>query len=187
MPDRGGFVVCFENRDVELVLRKLQLGRDKFPSEVNRLFLEIVAEREVSEHLEKSMVPGREADVFQVVVFPTRPNALLRAGGPGIGSFLLPQKNILELNHPRGREQEGRVIRGDKRRALDDLMLVSLEVLQKSFTNLGGFHSSHPRINPWNRKRKASQRPVHRNALFPERSPFENFISISSSYARIAA
>jgi hypothetical protein len=45
-------------------------------------FLEIIAEGKIAQHLEKGMVPGGVADVFQVVVLAPGPDAFLGGGGP---------------------------------------------------------------------------------------------------------
>ena len=77
-PDRERLVVPGVDRRPELALSKpepavgLRPGQ-QFPGERNRLLLEVIAEREVAEHLEERRVPGGLADLIDV----RRPDALL--------------------------------------------------------------------------------------------------------------
>ena len=58
-PKLFGLVVVFENRDVKPVFRELVDLRKQLPSKLNRLGFEVVAEREVAEHLkERVMATG---------------------------------------------------------------------------------------------------------------------------------
>ena len=53
----------------------------QFPGEGQRVFLEVVAEREVAEHLEERVVAMRRPDVVEVVVLAADPHDLLRRRG----------------------------------------------------------------------------------------------------------
>ncbi len=53
---------------------------DELPREANRVALEVVAEREVAEHLEEGVVPRRVAHLLEIVVLAARAHALLRGG-----------------------------------------------------------------------------------------------------------
>src|SRR3546814_15670829 len=59
---------------------------DQRPGMVDRLFLEIVAEREIPQHFKEGMVPRGKADIVEVVVFATRAHAFLRRGRRAVGS-----------------------------------------------------------------------------------------------------
>ena len=52
--------------------------RDQFPGERDGVALEVVAEGEIAQHLEKRVVPPGIADVFEIVVLSARPHAFLR-------------------------------------------------------------------------------------------------------------
>ena len=68
---------------------------EKFPGPIDRFLLEIIAETPVAEHLEKGVVIGVEADVFEVVVFAAGADAFLRVGGARracTGRSLCPRK-----------------------------------------------------------------------------------------------
>jgi hypothetical protein len=62
--------------------------------------LEVVAEREVSEHLEEGVVARRAADVLQIVVLARHPHALLGGGRARVGPLLLAEEDALEGDHP---------------------------------------------------------------------------------------
>ena len=111
LPQALGLVVFAENRDVEPVGGNPVDLRDQFPGEIDRFCLEIVAEREVPEHLEKRVVAARVADIFEVVMLATGPHALLGSGRTGVIALFQTLKNLLELVHPRVGEEEGRVVR----------------------------------------------------------------------------
>jgi hypothetical protein len=66
------------------------------------------------------MVAGGTADLFQIVVLPSRPNALLGAACPRIISLFQAEEDILELIHPGIGKKERRVIVGNKAGAADD-------------------------------------------------------------------
>lgn len=67
-PDVIRFVVRRVHGDPEFFLGQLQHAGEEGPGEGDRVFLEIVAEAEVTQHLEKGVVTGGIADVFQVAV-----------------------------------------------------------------------------------------------------------------------
>ena len=73
----------------------------KFPGPVDRIALEIIAEAEVAQHLEKRVVIRRAADVIDVA----GAQALLAGRGPREFQLALAQKMILELIHAGRREQ----------------------------------------------------------------------------------
>src|SRR6185503_981128 len=119
-----------------------ELSRDEHPAETNRVALEVVAERKVAEHLEKRVVPRGMTDLLQVVVLAPGPNTLLRRRGPtgARGRLLEPEEHLLELHHPRIREQQRGVVRGHERRARANGVAIPLEVLEKSTPDLRGAH-----------------------------------------------
>ena len=82
----------------------------KFPSPVNRLLLEVVAEGPVPEHLEEGVVVGVQPHILEIVVLPTGPDALLRVGDAsrGVGAGRGAEEDRHELVHSRvGEEQVG--------------------------------------------------------------------------------
>ncbi len=146
-PDPVGLVVLRVDRRVEPVRRQAENAGDELPGEADRLALEIVAEREVAEHLEEGVVLGRPADVLEVVVLPADPHALLAGRGPPVAPLLEAEEDVLELVHAGVREQDGRVVLGEERRARDDLVAARREELEEGLADLGRSHlgsSSEP-------------------------------------------
>ncbi len=74
---------------------------EKLPRPVDRLALEVIAEAEVAQHLEKRVVIRRAADVVDVA----GPQALLAGRGPRELQLHLAQEVVLELVHAGRREQ----------------------------------------------------------------------------------
>ena len=68
---------------------ELQPLLDELGRELDRALLEVLAEREVAEHLEERQVVPVEADLVDVL----RPEALLRGGVSGAGGGSRPRKN----------------------------------------------------------------------------------------------
>src|SRR3546814_12959307 len=67
--------------------------------EFDRRLLEVVAEGEVAEHLEKGVVPGGVADVLEIVVLAAGADAFLRGGRAPVGPRLRAGEDVLELHH----------------------------------------------------------------------------------------
>ena len=103
---------------------------------MNRVALEVVAEREIAEHLEERMVSKRWPHVAEVVVFAADTHTFLRRGRPGVPAGLAPKKYVLELVHARVGEQQRGIFVGHERRARDDRVPVTSEVLEKRTTDV---------------------------------------------------
>ena len=83
---------------------------------------------------------GGVADLLQVVVLATRPDALLAGDRTRIVTSLQTLKHALELHHAGIGEQQRGVIRGDQARAGDFLVRAGLEEVKESAANIGGLH-----------------------------------------------
>ena len=113
------------------------LVRGEVEREPDRLLLEVVADREVAEHLEEGEMPEREPDVLDV----RRAERLLTGGQPPAGRLLLTTKVRLERLHARRGEQNRGVIDArNKRSRGHPEMPVPLEERQKPLTNLARLH-----------------------------------------------
>ena len=77
VPDFEGLVVILVDGDPEFVLGEPHFFRQKFPAPGDGFLFEIVAEGEVSQHLEERVVTGGVSDVFQVVVLASGPDGFL--------------------------------------------------------------------------------------------------------------
>ena len=132
-PDVVGFVVFCVNGRQEFVFRDVQpfRGSQEFPSEVDRVALEIVAEGEVAHHFKEGMVAGGVADVFQVVVFAACAYAFLRGSGAVVGAFVEAEEYVFKLVHACVGKQQGRVVVWHERGRADDGVAFRFEKFQE--------------------------------------------------------
>ena len=116
----------------------------QLPRPVDRLLFKIISEGPVSQHLEKGVVIGIKPYVFQIVMFPTRPNTLLRVSRScrRMGKFSLTQKNRDKLIHPRIGEEQIRRSRHQTGRG-HDRMALPTEELQEPFSDFSRFHRTN--------------------------------------------
>jgi hypothetical protein len=98
-PDLISLVVGLVNGHPQLIRRQLQHIDQKFPSEMNGLFLEIIAEAEITQHLEKRVMTSGITDIFEIVVLATGSHAALRGDRPMIGALVATSEHVLELHH----------------------------------------------------------------------------------------
>ena len=136
-------VLAPEDRRVQALGGQAPHVRQKLPRERDGVGLEVVAEREVAEHLEEGVMPEGGPDVLQVVVLAADPHAFLRGGGAPILAALGAQENILELVHSRVGEQQGRVVPGDEGGAGHDAVPALAEIIEEALSNLGRSHPDH--------------------------------------------
>ena len=92
---------ALEHRDVQRRGIEAPLLRQQVPRQLDRVVLEVVAEREVAEHLEERVMAQRGPDVVEVVVLAADAHALLRAGGARVVALLAAEEHVLELVHAR--------------------------------------------------------------------------------------
>ena len=93
-PRLHGDIVIRINRDIELLSVKADpfwTGQE-FPGPGNRLFLEIVTDREVAEHLKERMMSRCLADILDIV----GTDRFLRVGDPVAGRLLRAVKILLQ-------------------------------------------------------------------------------------------
>jgi len=131
MPEVIGVIIIEVNRCPQLVSRQAVPIGQKVPGVLNGALLEIIAEGKITEHLKKRMVPGRIADILQVIVLAAGAYTFLGSGGPGIVSLFFAKKNPLELNHSRVDKKQGGIIVRYKRRAPNNLMVMLFEIFKK--------------------------------------------------------
>ncbi len=127
LPEIERIVVVDEDGDHQPVDRQPELLGDQVPGELDGAVLEIVAEREVAEHLEEGVVARGVADVVEVVVLAAGAHAFLRGDGARVGSLLEAGEDVLELHHPGIGEHQGRVVARHERRGRHDLVAVAAQ------------------------------------------------------------
>jgi hypothetical protein len=141
-PEIERLVVVDINRRRQPVFRQAELPGDQVPRQLDRAVLEIVAEREVAEHLEKRVMPRGVADIVEIVVLAAGAHAFLRGDGALIGTLLDPGKDVLELHHAGIGEHQRRVVARHQRRRRHDGVAVIGKKLQKcrpDFVNAAHF------------------------------------------------
>ena len=134
-PDIVGFVVGFIYRGPQLVGRQAVDGRQQFPGPLQRIALEIVAERPVAEHFKKGMVTRGVADVFQIVMLAAGAQTALHRGGAHVIAFVRAQEHVLELHHAGIGKQQRRVVARHQAGRTDDGMALGFEKFQEFVAN----------------------------------------------------
>ena len=105
-PDLLGLVVALVHRDPEAVTIEPEDLGQQLPGHGDGLFLEVVTEAEIAQHLEEGAVVGVRADDVDI----GRAEALLDAGGPGPGRHLVAHEVGLERDHAGDGEEHRRVV-----------------------------------------------------------------------------
>src|SRR3954462_1383237 len=125
----GNALLALKDRAVEFVFGQAipLVGGHQLPGKGDRILLEVVAEREVSQHLEERVMAASEADIFKVVVFAARAYALLRGRRTPVLALLHSEEDVLELVHPGVCEQQCRIIGRHQRRRVHTAMSFALE------------------------------------------------------------
>ena len=101
-------LVALEDRDPDVVRVEAEALQRQLPRELDRALLEVVADREVAEHLEERQVARRQADLVDV----RRAEALLAARQPVVRRLLAALEVRLERVHARRGEQHRRIVLG---------------------------------------------------------------------------
>ncbi len=130
-------VVAFEHRHPDVACREAEHLARELPGEFDRLALEVVAEREVAEHLEERQVPGGVADVVDV----HRAKHLLAARQARRGRRLLAEEVRLQRVHPRHGEQRRGVVGGGHERPRGNARVAAL--LEEAQVALADLIRSH--------------------------------------------
>ena len=126
--------------DPQTFLRQPEHLSEERPCKADGIVLEIIAKTEVAQHFEKGVVPRRIAYVFQVIVFPPRPDAALRRSGTTVWPLLDTQKNILELHHAGIGKQQRWVVVGHQAATGHNSVPLAGKILQESITYFSTFH-----------------------------------------------
>jgi len=136
-PQLIGFVVAGVN-GVDQALRSQTVAfYQQVVGKLDGSLFEIVAKREVAQHLKEGVVSRRRTDVFQVVVFSGHAHTFLRSDGAKIIPLFKAQKGVLELHHSGVGKEERRVAAGDQGIAGDDGVAVFFKEIKKCLANFG--------------------------------------------------
>jgi len=131
-------LVASMHRDPDVLGLETEALSGQLPRERDSALLEVVADREVAEHLEEREVSQRVADVVDV----SAAEALL-ARGEALGRGLLETLEIrLQRVHPGRGEQHGRVERRGHKRAAGEVLVTALhKEVGEGGTDLVGRHA----------------------------------------------
>ena len=172
LPQVEGRVVVVIDGDEQAVDRQLEFAGDQIPREFDGVFLEIIAEGKIAEHLEKSVMPRGVADIVEIIVLAAGAHAFLRGGRARAATLFDAGEGVLELHHARVGEHQRRIIVRDERRRRDELMIVAREIIEKSRTDL--IDAAHGLVGSLSlltlvssRSRFGRRRRARRPSLFP--------------------
>jgi hypothetical protein len=131
LPEVESLIVLGINRGDEAALVETEILGDQRPGVLDRERLEVVAEGEIAQHLEESVVPGGVAHIVEIVVLAPGAHAFLRRGGAAVGALLKACEDVLELHHAGIGEHQCRIVARHKRGGRHNLMAVALEVIEE--------------------------------------------------------
>ena len=131
-------VVGVIDGDRQPLRREPPLLRHELPGKLDRTLLEIVAEAEVSEHLEERVMPGRIADVVEIVMLAARADALLARRGGRIRPRFEPGEYVLERHHAGVDEHQRRIVVRHQRGRSDARVPLALEIVEERAANVVG-------------------------------------------------
>ena len=136
LPQIERLVVVDVDGDHQPVLRQAELLGDQIPGELDGAVLEIVAEREIAEHLEEGVVARGVADIVEVVVLAAGAHAFLRRGRARVGALLEAGEDVLELHHAGIGEHQRRIVARHQRRRRHHLVAVLAEIIEEARPDL---------------------------------------------------
>ena len=118
-PEVVGLVVVRVHRHQQAILWQFVNVGQQFPCKLDRIFLEIIAETEIAEHLKKRVVARGVADVFKIVMLAAGAHAALRCDRAHIRALFLAEETILELIHAGIGEQQRWIVARHQRARRD--------------------------------------------------------------------
>jgi hypothetical protein len=145
-PDVVGLVVLGVHRDPQPIGRQVVHLDQQFPGVADGVKLEVVAEGEIAEHFEESMVARGVADVFEVVVLATGANAFLRRRRAQVGPLVETEEDVLELVHAGVGEQQRRVGMRHQGTRSDNLVAFGGEELEELVADFSAGHGDPSRF-----------------------------------------
>ena len=136
----GSVFVTGKAGEIELVLVDAEpfLARQKLKAPCNRFFLEIVAERPVSEHFKE-----REVRRIADLVYVAGSDAFLNVRQSRARGVLFTHQVRHERMHPCRREQNGRIVLGNQRCGRYDRMSLFAEKAQIHFAQIVSAYLFH--------------------------------------------
>src|SRR5581483_324310 len=96
-PDLCGFVIILVDGDPQPLGIELHRAREEIPGKADSVALEVISEREVTQHLEEGVVTRGIAHILEVVVLTSGAYATLTRRRSHVVALVLAEENILEL------------------------------------------------------------------------------------------
>ena len=124
-----------EHCSVESVLVELIYLCEELPCPVDRLYLEVVTEAPVSEHLEHGVVVCVASYLLEVVVLAAHAETFLAVRNPLPLCRAVAEEPVLELIHSGVGEHERRVVLHDHRCRRHDLVTLRSEEVKECFSD----------------------------------------------------
>ena len=136
LPQLEGVVVVDIDGDQKAIDRQREILGDQLPRQLDRAFLEIIAEREVAEHLKERVMPRGVADIVEIVVLAAGAHAFLRRHRAVVRALFKAGEDVLELHHAGIGEHQRRVVARHERRRRHGLMTVTDEEIHEALADL---------------------------------------------------
>ena len=127
-PEIERLVVVDIDRDHQAIGRHAELFGHQPPRELDGAFLEVVAEREIAQHLEEGVVARGVADIVEIVVLAAGAHAFLRRDRPRVGALLQAGEEVLELHHAGIGEHQRRIVARHERRRGHDFVPLARKI-----------------------------------------------------------
>ena len=137
---RGHLVVAAEHAHPHLGAVDAERVRE-LQRPLDGLVLEVIAEREVAEHLEEGVVERSLAHLVEIVVLAGDAHALLNGYRALIVAFFLLQENVLELVHARIGEQQGGVVPRYQAAGRHNGVAFGLKEFKEALADFSGIHA----------------------------------------------
>ncbi|CDB30015.1 uncharacterized protein BN490_01226 [Firmicutes bacterium CAG:137] len=132
VPDLEGLLIVFIDRRVQPALVQAHHLRQELPTPFDGLPLEVIAKREVAQHLKVGSMAGRFADVLNVA----GTDAFLAGTHPAAGRLHLSLEIGLHRRHAGIDQQQRLVILGNQRKAGQAQVPLALKERQKHLPKL---------------------------------------------------
>ena len=136
LPQLEGVVVVDIHGDQQPLRRNREILGDQLPGERDGALLEVVAEREVAQHLEEGVMARGIADIVEVVVLAAGAHAFLRGDRAHIRALFQAGEDVLELHHAGIGEHQRRVVARHQRGRRHDRVVVAREEIQEAFADV---------------------------------------------------
>ena len=88
-------------------------------------------------------MPCRPPNVFQIIMFPAGPDALLAGSGPVVAPLVQAEEAILELDHSSIRKEKRGILPRNQGRARNNGMPPRGEVVKEGLSDLRSTQFSH--------------------------------------------